>query len=68
MGSAWAAHYVICAELAGHALPAAPTLDLCCGSGPGTRYLRGALGSAAAGVDYPEAALRYARDNNMADG
>lgn len=43
-------------------------MDLCCGSGPGTRYLRDALGARILGVDYSEAALRYARDNNMADG
>ncbi len=68
MGSAWAAHYVMYAELARHALAEAPTMDLCCGSGPGTRYLRGELGSDIVGVDYSEDALRYARDNNMADG
>ena len=68
MASAWAAHYVIYAELARHAAPEMPTLDLCCGSGPGARYLRDALGAHILGVDYSEAALRYARDNNMADG
>lgn len=68
MGSAWAAHFVIYAELARHAAPAVPTLDLCCGAGPGTRYLRDALGADILGVDYSEDALRYARDNNAADG
>ena len=68
IASAWAAHYVIYAELARHAVPAVPTLDLCCGSGPGTRYLRDTLGAHILGVDYSEAALRYAKDNNMVNG
>ena len=68
MGSPWAAHFVIYAKLARHAARAVPTLDLCCGSGPGTRYLRDALGANILGVDYSEDALLYARDNNAADG
>ena len=68
MVSAWAAHYVIYAELAGHAAPAVPTMDLCCGTGPGSRYLRDALGAYILSVDYSKSALKYARDNNMSDG
>ncbi len=68
MGSQWAAHYVIYRESAKHASRLAPTLDICCGSGPGTRFLHDALAAPVLGVDYSEEAIRYARANNSADG
>lgn len=43
-------------------------MDLCCGSGPGTRFLRDALDAPVLGVDYSEEAILYARANNAADG
>ena len=68
MGSRWAAHYVIYRESAKHASRLAPALDLCCGSGPGTRFLHDALAAPVLGIDYSEEAIRYARANNSADG
>lgn len=68
MGSQWAAHYVIYRESSKHASRLVPTLDICCGSGPGTRFLHDVLDAPVLGVDYSEEAIRYARANNSADG
>ena len=62
--SCWVAHYMIYKAFLDKA-EKVNTLDLCCGSGPGTKLIATSIGCSTIGTDYSQEALDYAGAYNF---
>lgn len=62
--SIWVGHYLIYKKMIEFA-EKIPTIDLCCGSGAGTKLLSESLRNKAIGIDYSNEAIAYAQANNQ---
>lgn len=62
--SDWAGHYLIYKKFLSIADKIA-SIDLCCGSGAGTKLISKTLGTQVIGIDYSSQALEYAQNNNQ---
>jgi SAM-dependent methyltransferase len=65
--SEWVAHYFIYTRFLQNARQV-PTLDLCCGSGAGTKLIAEMLKVRVAGADYSDEALAFAQTENGGEG
>jgi SAM-dependent methyltransferase len=66
LSSRWVAHYLIYKKFLEHAKNV-PTLDLCCGSGAGTKFIAETLKVNVFGIDYSDKAIEYSRKHNATE-
>src|SRR5690348_8858894 len=66
LSSKWIAHYMIYKKFLEHAKNV-PTLDLCCGSGAGTKFIAETLKTNIFGIDYSNKAITYAKKYNTTE-